>query len=79
MRSPCLRFHTSAAALNDQRRDYQFWRIRKPRAALGMVIGNACRRGRVIESSVVVFQFNDLRLRLGRSQRNSKHFTQLIG
>jgi hypothetical protein len=46
-KTPACVCHTSAAALK-QRHDYQFWNIRKPCAVLGMVSGNAYRRGRVI-------------------------------
>ena len=50
-----------------QRRYDQILLILKPRTALGMVKGNTCRRGRAIEASILVLQFNDLRLRRGGS------------
>ena len=48
-----------------RRRNYSVLAVRKPRMALGMEGCNECRRGRVIESNEVVFQFNDLQLRRG--------------
>ena len=71
--------HECRRADETQRRYDRFWRIRKSRSALGMVKGNTCRRGRAIETSVLVFQFNDLWLRHGGSQRNLERFTQAIG
>jgi hypothetical protein len=72
LRKPLPAFPNECRRAEKQRRDYWFWRIRKPRAALGMVSGNEDRRGHVIKTSEVVFQFNDLRLRRGRSQQEIK-------
>jgi hypothetical protein len=77
MENPCLRCHTCAVVLSRGGAIIQLWRFAS-RAALGMVRCNECRRGRVMESNEVVFQFNDLQLRRGCSQREFQNaFTDL--
>jgi hypothetical protein len=44
--------------------NYWFWPVCMPRSALSLASGDECRGGRAVKSIVVVFQFDDLRLRL---------------